>query len=54
MMSGLLHIKGENYQPFVVNKLLLKVGGFIGQTGQHRTTPDIQRLKKGCLVHIKG
>ena len=54
MMSGLLHIKGENYQPFVVNKLLLKVGGFMGQTGHKRTTPDIQRLKKGCLVDIMG
>ena len=54
MMSGLVDIKGENYQPFVVSKLLLKVVGFMGQTGQHRTTPDIQRLKKGCLVHIKG
>lgn len=54
MMSGLLRIMGENYQPFVVNKLLLKVGGFIGQTGQHRTTPDIQRLKKGCLLRIMG
>jgi len=54
MMSGLLHIMGENYQLFVVNKLLFKMGGFIGQTGQHRTQTDIQRLKKGCLLRIMG
>jgi len=53
-MSGLLTIMGENKTPFVVNKLLLKVGGFIGQTGQHRTTPDIQRLNKGCFLDIMG
>ena len=49
-----MDIMGEKYQPFVVNKLLLKVGGFIGQTGQHRTTPDIQRLNKGCFLDIMG
>ena len=53
-MSGLLTIMGENKPPFVVNKLLLKVGGFIGQTGQHRTTPDIQSVKKGCFLTIMG
>ena len=53
-MSGLLHIKGENKTSFVVNKQLFKAGGFIGQTGQHRTQTDIQGLKKGCFLDIMG
>ena len=53
-MSGLLHIKGENKTSFVVNKQLFKAGGFIGQTGQHRTQTDIQSVKKGCLLRIMG